>query len=158
MRKANTRTGPTRASPATLLARRLVTPSLMPIKNTASIAWVTPRLPCPSSRRPTHGTIPATRAAYDSSMKAAREAYLSGTDPTYGAVHFNARGDPGRYNWRPKGMNPPGKPLKTQSALTIILTPKVTHPIRMHAASRKSSERHLYVEIGACQDSWQLPR
>jgi hypothetical protein len=58
---------------------------------------------------------PATRAAFDSSMKAAREAYLSGTDPTYGAVHFNARGDPGRYNWRPKGMNPPGKPLKAQS-------------------------------------------
>ena len=58
---------------------------------------------------------PATRAAYASSMKAAREAYLSGTDPAHGAVHFNARGDPGRYNWRPKGMNPPGKPLKTHS-------------------------------------------
>lgn len=58
---------------------------------------------------------PATRTAYESSMKAAREAYLSGTDPTNGAVHFNARGDAGRRNWLPKGMNPPGKPLKTQS-------------------------------------------
>lgn len=58
---------------------------------------------------------PATRAAYQSSMKAAREAYLSGNDPTNGAAHFNARGDPGRYNWLPKGMKPPGKPLKTHS-------------------------------------------
>lgn len=58
---------------------------------------------------------PATRAAYNSSMKAAREAYLSGSDPTYGAVHLNARGNPGRYNWRTKEMTGPGKPLKTQS-------------------------------------------
>ena len=58
---------------------------------------------------------PQTRAAYQSSMKAAREAYLSGSDPTNGAIHFNARGDPGRYNWLPKGMKPPGKPLKTHS-------------------------------------------
>ena len=58
---------------------------------------------------------PATRTAYESSMKAAREAYLSGTDPTNGAVHFNARGDAGRRNWLSKGMNPLGKPLKTQS-------------------------------------------
>jgi hypothetical protein len=58
---------------------------------------------------------PVVRAAYDSSMKAAREAYLSGDDPTHGAVHMNARGNPSRSNWLPKRMKPPGKPLKTQS-------------------------------------------
>ena len=58
---------------------------------------------------------PDVRAAYESSMKAAREAYLSGTDPTNGGLHLNARGDARRSNWRPKGMLPPGKPLKTQS-------------------------------------------
>ena len=58
---------------------------------------------------------PSSRAAYDSSMKAAREAYLSGSDPTQGAMHMNARGDAGRSNWKPKDMSPPGKPLRTQS-------------------------------------------
>jgi hypothetical protein len=31
---------------------------------------------------------PSERAAYDSSMKAAREAYLGGTDPTQGAIYL----------------------------------------------------------------------
>jgi hypothetical protein len=31
------------------------------------------------------------RAAYESSLRAAREAYLSGHDPTNGATHFNMR-------------------------------------------------------------------
>jgi hypothetical protein len=43
---------------------------------------------------------PATRAAYESSMKAAREAYLSGHDPTNGALHFNIRPTPDRSNWK----------------------------------------------------------
>jgi hypothetical protein len=43
---------------------------------------------------------PATRAAYDSSIKAAREAYLSGHDPTNGALHFNIRPTPDRSNWK----------------------------------------------------------
>ncbi len=47
-----------------------------------------------------------------------------------------------------KGMNPPGKPLKTQSALTIILTPKVTHPIPLHGSTRMSPERILNGETG----------
>jgi hypothetical protein len=58
---------------------------------------------------------PAIRAAYESSMKAAREAYLSGSDPTQGAVHLNARGNASRSNGKPKHMPPPGKPLNTQS-------------------------------------------
>jgi len=58
---------------------------------------------------------PRVRAAYESSMKAAREAFLSGANLTNGAVHFNARIDAGRYNWLPQGMRPPGKALKTQS-------------------------------------------
>jgi|SRR5579864_2521947 len=39
---------------------------------------------------------PKERAAYDSSMNAAREAYLSGHDPTQGATHFNMRPSPHR--------------------------------------------------------------
>lgn len=57
---------------------------------------------------------PATLAAYESSMRAAREAYLGSSDPTYGALHLNARSDPGQYNWKPKGMTGPGKTIKTQ--------------------------------------------
>jgi len=52
---------------------------------------------------------PATHAAYESSMKAAREAHLSGHDPTNGALHFNIRATPERSNW--KG----GHPISTQS-------------------------------------------
>jgi hypothetical protein len=56
---------------------------------------------------------PSILAAYQSSMRAAREAFLGGQDPTYGALHFNARTDPGLYDWKPKGMTGPGKPIKT---------------------------------------------
>ncbi len=52
---------------------------------------------------------PATHAAYESSMKAAREAHLSGHDPTNGALHFNIRATPERSNW--KG----GHSISTQS-------------------------------------------
>ena len=58
---------------------------------------------------------PAVRAAYDSSMKAAREAYLSGTDPTNGAVFLNQRADASRANRVSDGGNPRGVPLSTQS-------------------------------------------
>ena len=58
---------------------------------------------------------PAILATYQSSMRAAREAFLGGQDPTYGALHFNARTDPGLYDWKPKGMTGPGKPIKTHS-------------------------------------------
>lgn len=52
---------------------------------------------------------PATRAAYESSMKAAREAYLSGHDPSNGATHFNIRGTPDRSEWKGRF------PISTQS-------------------------------------------
>ena len=39
---------------------------------------------------------PQVRAAYESSLRAAREAYLSGHDPTNGATHFNVRPTPRR--------------------------------------------------------------
>jgi hypothetical protein len=52
---------------------------------------------------------PATRAAYESSMKAAREAYLSGHDPTNGALHFNIRPTPERFDWKGRF------PISTQS-------------------------------------------
>jgi hypothetical protein len=55
------------------------------------------------------------QAAYDSSLRAAREAYLSGHDPTNGATHFNMRPRPDRSNWKfPKGT-PEGLTLSTQS-------------------------------------------
>jgi len=52
---------------------------------------------------------PATHAAYESSMKAAREAYLSGRDPTNGAVHFNIRPTSERFDWKGRF------PISTQS-------------------------------------------
>jgi hypothetical protein len=39
---------------------------------------------------------PDERAAYESSLRAAREAYLNGHDPTQGATHFNMRPAPRR--------------------------------------------------------------
>jgi hypothetical protein len=42
---------------------------------------------------------PEVHAAYDSSLRAAREAYLSGHDPTNGAIYLNTRPTPGRSNW-----------------------------------------------------------
>jgi hypothetical protein len=41
---------------------------------------------------------PAERAAYESSMRAAREAYLAGTDPTRGAIYMRLLGTPDRSN------------------------------------------------------------
>ena len=58
---------------------------------------------------------PAVRAAYDSSMKAAREAYLSGTDPTQGAIYLNMPTTPDRSNMRYQGGLPQGVPIRTQS-------------------------------------------
>jgi hypothetical protein len=58
---------------------------------------------------------PAVRAAYQSSMKAAREAYLSGTDPTRGAIYLNMPVTPDRSNLKfPRGL-PQGVPISTQS-------------------------------------------
>jgi hypothetical protein len=58
---------------------------------------------------------PKTQAAYDSSMKAAREAYLSGTDPTNGAVHAIQPPRPDRSNYVFSGGKPEGVKLSTQS-------------------------------------------
>jgi hypothetical protein len=74
----------------------------------------------------THGAIepsdsalqnPTVRAAYDSSMKAAREAFLSGTDPTNGAVHAIQLKDKSRANYvfPGRGARPEGVPISTQS-------------------------------------------
>ena len=58
---------------------------------------------------------PATLNAYQSSMRAASDAFLGWNDPTHGALHLNARVDPSRHNWKPKGMTGPGKRIKTHS-------------------------------------------
>jgi len=58
---------------------------------------------------------PRTRAAYDSSLKAAREAYLSPTDPTNGATHFQFLSNADRSNMKFKRGAPQGLPLQTQS-------------------------------------------
>lgn len=49
------------------------------------------------------------RAAYDSSLRAARGAYLAGHDPTNGATHLNTRRTADRSNWDGQ------YPLSTQS-------------------------------------------
>jgi len=43
---------------------------------------------------------PDEQAAYESSLRAAREADLSGHDPTQGATHFNMRPAPWRFPWK----------------------------------------------------------
>jgi hypothetical protein len=58
---------------------------------------------------------PRTKAAYDSSLKAAREAYLSPTDPTNGATHFQFLPNADRSNMKFKKGTPEGVPLRTQS-------------------------------------------
>jgi len=58
---------------------------------------------------------PAVRAAYESSMKAAREAYLTGTDRTNGAVYLNQRTHAGRGNRIMSERNKKGVRLSTQS-------------------------------------------
>jgi hypothetical protein len=56
---------------------------------------------------------PRTSAAYDSSLKAAREAYLGPSDPTHGAKHFKFLPDADRSDQ--KFGSPRKLPLKTQS-------------------------------------------
>lgn len=58
---------------------------------------------------------PATLAAYQSSMKAAREAYLGWSDPTNGAVFLNQRPTADRSNLVFKNGKRGGVPLSTQS-------------------------------------------
>jgi hypothetical protein len=56
-----------------------------------------------------------TRQAYNSSLAAARDAYLSPTDPTHGATHFQFLTNADRSNIKFKKGSPEGLPLKTQS-------------------------------------------
>jgi hypothetical protein len=73
---------------------------------------------------------PAVRAAYESSMKAAREAYLSGTDPTRGAIYLNMPVTPDRSNLKfPRGL-PQGVPISTQSGPYNNSFPNVKVPSR----------------------------
>lgn len=58
---------------------------------------------------------PGVRRAYDSSMTAAREAYLAPNDSTHGAINFNLRPNASRSNFRPDNGPPPGEKIKTQS-------------------------------------------
>lgn len=59
---------------------------------------------------------PEERAAYESSLDAAREAYLSGHDPTDGATHFSIEKTPSRANKvYPRGTRE-GVPISTQSS------------------------------------------
>ncbi len=58
---------------------------------------------------------PDERAAFESSMQAAREAYLSGYDPTGGATHLRFRPTPDRSNWKFKGGTSEGLAIGTQS-------------------------------------------
>ena len=56
---------------------------------------------------------PRVKTAYESSLKAAREAYLDPTDPTHGATHFKFLPNSSRADQK---FGTPGKlPLKTQS-------------------------------------------
>ena len=57
---------------------------------------------------------PTTQTAYNSSMSAARRAYLSPSDPTGGAVHFDFHTGKTPYFGSGNSGNP-GPPLKTQS-------------------------------------------
>jgi len=55
------------------------------------------------------------RAAYDSSLRAAREAFLSGHDPTHGATNFRLHQTADRSNWKFKGGTSQGLAISTQS-------------------------------------------
>jgi hypothetical protein len=57
---------------------------------------------------------PAVRSAYDSSIGAARRAFLSGEDPTNGATHFKLMTNADRSPQRFSSMGKP-RALKTQS-------------------------------------------
>lgn len=69
---------------------------------------------------------PKERAAYDSSMHAAREAYLNGHDPTNGATYFFLAKTPSRANQVYSSKNKVGVAISTQSALMTTLSPKET--------------------------------
>jgi hypothetical protein len=58
---------------------------------------------------------PATLAAYQSSMEAAREAFRGWKDPTNGAVYLNQRPTPDRSNLKFRGGLPQGVPLSTHA-------------------------------------------
>ncbi|HXN51122.1 MAG TPA: hypothetical protein VN943_04235 [Candidatus Acidoferrum sp.] len=58
---------------------------------------------------------PEERVAYESSMNAAREAYLSGHDPTRGATNFRLHPTSDRSNWKFKGGTSVGLSISTQS-------------------------------------------
>ena len=58
---------------------------------------------------------PQERTAYESSMNAAREAYLSGHDTTQGATHFSIEGTTSRANKIYKRGTREGVPISTQS-------------------------------------------
>jgi hypothetical protein len=58
---------------------------------------------------------PKTLAAYESSLRAAREAYLSGTDPTHGATHFKFMTSADRSAQRFNRDSSQKLPVKTQS-------------------------------------------
>lgn len=58
---------------------------------------------------------PRTRQAYDSSMTAARNAYLGSDDPTRGATNFQFLPNSDKSNIKFKNGAPGGLPLKTQS-------------------------------------------
>lgn len=58
---------------------------------------------------------PEEHAAYESSMRAAREAYLAGHDPTNGAIYFYLAKTPSRANKIYLDGNKTGVPISTQS-------------------------------------------
>ena len=58
---------------------------------------------------------PEEHAAYESSLRAAREAFLGGHDLTNGATHFNMRPRPDRSNWKFPNGTTEGLALSTQS-------------------------------------------
>ena len=89
------------------------------IINGAELAHQTGKKP-PTVHPPVQPPISALgnseeRAAYESSMNAAREAYLSGHDPTNGATHLNLDVTPTRANHVYSGGTPNGVPISTQS-------------------------------------------
>ena len=89
------------------------------IINGAELAHQTGKKP-PTVHPPVQPSIsaldnPEERAAYESSMNAAREAYLSGHDPTNGATHLNLDVTPTRANHVYSRGTPNGVPISTQS-------------------------------------------
>jgi hypothetical protein len=58
---------------------------------------------------------PEERTAYESSLHAAREAYLGGHDPTQGANHLRIPTTPDRSNWKFQGGTREGLTISTQS-------------------------------------------